>query len=107
MSSVDFSFCRLRGVADDRFAATALPLRLIELSLSFRARSGQPSLRSDCPDRALSQAGAVTRPLIMLVLRDTADTSCAVTAVSLRSFFLLSPLSGALAFLGRRTAGIS
>ena len=52
---VNLSHC-LRGVADDRCAATALPLRLVEPFLSsLYALSRQTSLCSDCPGRALSQ----------------------------------------------------
>ena len=45
----------LRGLADDRYAATALPLHLVEPFFSLYSPSWQTSLCSDCPGRALSQ----------------------------------------------------
>jgi len=50
----NLSHC-LRGVADDRCAATALPLRLVEFFFSLYALFRQTSLCSDCPGRALAQ----------------------------------------------------
>jgi len=51
--------------------------------------------------------GHGNRLLIVRLLRDAADTSCAVTAASLRLSSIISPLTGDLGSLGRRSVGIS
>ncbi len=109
---------RLRGVADDRCAATALPLRLVvPFSFLFTPRPGRlrfaQTAQAGCyrsgrrdPYRATLETGHVSALLPLVVLRDTADTSCAVTAASLRSSFILSPPPAGLASLGRPEAGL-
>ena len=77
--------------------------------------SRQTSLRSDClggcyrsdrrdPPAASLWTGHVSALLLLMVLREAADTCCAVTAASLRSSFFPAPLPGDLASLGRPEA---
>jgi len=76
-------------------------LRFAQTALAGCYRSG----RRD-PYRATLETGHVSALLPLVVLRDTADTSCAVTAASLRSSFILSPPPAGLASLGRPEAGL-
>jgi len=77
-------------------------LRFAQTAQAGRYRSG----RRVPYRRAALGTGHVSALLPLVVLRDTADTSCAVTAASLRSSFILSPPPAGLASLGRPEAGL-
>jgi len=76
-------------------------LRFVQTAQAGRYRSG----RRDPPAASL-WTGHVSALLLLMVLREAADTSCAVTAASLRYSFFLSPPPGDLTFLGRPEAGL-
>jgi len=101
---------RRRPLRGDCFAPAAC--RTFSLS-----PSRQTSLRSDClggcyrsdrrdPPAASPGTGHGFRLLFLLVLREAADTCCAVTAASLRSSFFPALPPGDLASLGRPEAGL-
>lgn len=101
---------RRRPLSGDCFAPAAC--RTFSLS-----PSRQTSLRSDClggcyrsdrrdPPAASLWTGHVSALLLLMVLREAADTSCAVTAASLRSSFFPAPPPGDLTSLGRPEAGL-
>mgnify|MGYP007083350770 CR=1 FL=1 len=106
---------RLRGVADDRCSATALPLRLIvpflcprpgRLRFAQTAQAGRYRSGHRDPPAASLWTGHVSALLLLMVLREAADTRCAVTAASLRSSFFPAPPPVALVSLGRPEAGL-
>jgi|GEM_PF-2226041 len=83
------------------FPPRAGRLRFAQTALAGRYRSGH----RDPPDASLWTGHGSALLLLLMVLREATDTSCAVTAASLRSSFFPTPPLGDLASLGRPEAG--
>jgi len=98
----------LRATPDDRFTATGSPLRQ-KVLFPCPAPADFAALRLPRPGVIADVAvtcGHGNRLLLMLVLRDAADTGFAVTTASLRSLLSISPPPGDLGSLGRPEAGV-